>query len=414
MKIAVLSIGDELTDGRIVNGNAAAISAALLERGLRVWRQVTVGDDEEEIVAVLEELAGGCDAVVATGGLGPTDDDRTARAVARATGRPLVPNREAREHLRSMCGKLANLVFCPLDDTQELFPAPSTLIPNPNGTACGFSLDHNGCRMFFLPGVPAEMAPMLAGSVIPPIEEKMPRRRVIRSAHFNIFGPCEAEVDQLLAEVARPESGLRLGICVSYPTMRVTLQAESDRDETCRDMLDAAGRELLERVGEYVYSTGTESMEEAVGKLLHRRGMTLSLAESCTGGMISAAVTAVPGSSAWFLEGALTYGNNAKMRRLGVDAGLLVEYGAVSEQVALAMAGGIRSGAGSDIGLAVTGIAGPDGGTDEKPVGTVFIALAHGGGCEARRFAFSGSRSEIRTMTMWSALDWLRRHLAGC
>lgn len=411
MRISTLSIGDELITGQIVDSNAAAIAGALLDKGLRVRRHLAVGDCEVDIVEALEELGHCSDAIIATGGLGPTVDDLTTHAVARATGRRLILNEEAKSHVRTMSAKLTSLICCPLNDKQILIPSKTVLIPNPTGTACGFHLMHNGCFMFFLPGVPAEMTYMLAATVIPFLEERVTRKRSICSEVFNVFGPCEAEVDQLLADIARSEDGLQLGVCVTYPAMRITLRAEADSSEAARALLEPAAGALRQRVGQYLFSTGNETLEETVAALFRQQGLTLALAESCTGGMISAAITAMPGSSAYFLEGAVTYGNSAKMNRLGVSSVLLAQKGAVSSEVAAAMAQGIRAGAGSDLGLAVTGIAGPDGGSDGKPVGTVFISLAAPDGCWTKQFRFSGSRDEVRIITTWSALDWLRRYL---
>lgn len=411
MRISTLSIGDELITGQIVDSNAAAIAVSLMEKGLRVRRHLAVGDCELDIVEALEELGRCSDAVIATGGLGPTVDDLTTHAVSRATGRRLIPNEQARNHVRSMSAKLPNLICCPLNDKQALIPSKTTLIPNPNGTACGFHLMHNGCFMFFLPGVPTEMAHMLVETVLPFLEERVIKKRVIHSEIFNVFGPCEAEVDQLLAGLARPEAGLRMSICVTYPSMRITLQAEGDSSEAAQGLLEPAVRTLRQRVGQYIFSAGVETLEETVAALFRKQRLTLALAESCTGGMISASITAMPGSSVYFLEGAVTYSNDSKTKRLGVGNATLAEKGAVSSEVAADMAKGIRSHAASDLGMAVTGIAGPDGGTEDKPVGTVFISLAAPDGCWTKRFQFNGSRNEIRILTTWTALDWLRRYL---
>ncbi|MBT1072324.1 competence/damage-inducible protein A [Pelotalea chapellei] len=411
MRISTLSIGDELITGQIVDSNAAAIAAALLDKGLRVQRHLTVGDNELDIIAALEDLAHISDAIIATGGLGPTADDLTTHAVARATARRLILNEEASSHIRNMSGKLASLVVCPLNDKQALIPSKTTLIHNPTGTACGFHLMHNGCFMFFLPGVPGEMRPMLAETVIPFLEERVSRKRGICTDVFNLFGTCEAEVDQLLSGVARPEAGLQMSICVTYPAMRITLRAEGDSRETAQALLKPAVQAVRQRVGEFIFSVGDETLGETVASLFRQQGLTLALAESCTGGMISASITAEPGSSAYFLEGAVTYSNSAKTSRLDVESTLLVENGAVSSEVASAMAKGMREAAGSDLALSVTGIAGPEGGTEEKPVGTVYISLAAPDGCWTKRFQFGGSREEIRTITTWTALDWLRRYL---
>ena len=411
MKISTLSVGDELICGQITDTNAGTIAEALLDQGLRVQRHVTVGDNEPDIIGALLDLGRNSDAIIVTGGLGPTADDLTARAAARATGRRLVLNNQARAHTRDMSGRLASLLVCPLNDKQAMIPSKTTLIPNPSGTACGFHLINNGCFMFFLPGVPSEMARMLHESILPYLAERANRKRVICTERLNVFGPCEAEVDEMLAGIARPDQGLHLGICVTFPWMRITLRVEADSNDAAEALLQPAARLVRERLQGYLFSQGELSMDETVAALFVRQGVTLALAESCTGGMIAQRITSVSGSSGYFLEGAVTYSNAAKTRQLGVPATLLKEKGAVSSEVATAMAKGVRQAADSDLGLAVTGIAGPDGGTTDKPVGTVFISLSAPDGCWTKRHQFSGSRDEIRIMTTWTALDWLRRYL---
>lgn len=411
MKISTLSIGDELICGEITDSNVSTIARALIEKGLRVLRHITVGDCEPDIMAALDDLGRGSDAIIVTGGLGPTADDLTTRAAARATGRRLVVNEEAKAHIRHMSAKLTTLIVCPLSDKQAMIPAKTTLIPNPTGTACGFQLMHNGCFMFFLPGVPSEMERMLHDSVIPFLAERLTRKRIIRSVQLNVFGPCEAEVNELLAGIARPEQGLQMGICVSFPWLRITLRADADSEEGGEALLMPAARAVRERLQEYIFSEGADSFDEALAVLFRQSGLTLAVAESCSGGMIAQRITDVAGSSGYFLEGLVTYSNSAKVRLLEVPAGLVDERGAVSSEVAAAMSKGVRRAGGSDLGLAVTGIAGPDGGTEDKPVGTVFISLAAPDGCWTKRFQFSGSRDEIRVITSWTALDWLRRYL---
>ncbi|MBV5338019.1 MAG: CinA family nicotinamide mononucleotide deamidase-related protein [Deltaproteobacteria bacterium] len=411
MKISTLSIGDELICGQLTDTNAGTIASLLLAEGLRIQRHLAVGDNEPDIIGALADLERVSDAIIVTGGLGPTADDLTSRAAARATGRRLVINEEARNHVCLMSGKLENLIFCPLSDKQAMLPTKSALIPNPGGTASGFHLMHNGCFMFFMPGVPSEMVVMLRDTVIPFILERVVQKRVIRTESLNLFGPCEAEVDELLLGIARPEQGLTLGICVTFPWMKVTLRVEADNLDTATDLLLPAVRTVRERLKEYCFSSGGISMDDALAELFRERCLTLSLAESCSGGLIAKRITDIPGSSLYFCEGAVTYSNAAKTKLLGVPAELLNNSGAVSMECASAMARGIRHSSGSDLGLAVTGIAGPDGGSEDKPIGTVFISLAAPDGCWTKRFQFSGSRDEVRIMTAWTALDWLRRYL---
>lgn len=410
MSINTLSIGDELICGQVIDTNAAFISSALLEHGFRVSRHTVVGDVDGDIAGALENLSSSS-VLIVTGGLGPTVDDITAGVAARVTGNPLELNSRAKEHMRIILADLNLLYSTTINDKQAYIPKNSILIPNPTGTACGFHLLHNGCRIFFLPGVPSEMQRMIQESVIPLLLEKPEKKAVIQTAHFNIFGSAEAAVDQKLRGIARPEQGLFLGICVTFPMIRVTLRMEAENEEEARALLEPAADAVRERLKDLIFSEGKQGMDELVAELFKSRGLTLSLAESCTGGMIAQRITAIPGSSAWFLEGAVTYSNASKTRQLGVPEAMLEKYGAVSSEVAQAMAEGIRARSGSDLALSITGIAGPDGGTDEKPVGTVFISLAYAGGSRTERFRFYGSRDNIRVLTAWTALDWLRRYL---
>ena len=411
MRISTLSIGSELICGEVIDTNAGHIAELLLGCGLRVQRHVVVGDCEPDIGEALNELALKSDAVIVTGGLGPTVDDVTALAAAHATGRRLVVNEELNEHLRSFSARLGGPGGCHPSDKQAMIPAKSTVIPNPTGTACGFHFIHGGCFFLFLPGVPSEMDRMLRETVLPFLYVRVFHKRVVLSSFLNVFGLSEPEVDGLLACVLSGSHTVQMSICVTFPRIRITLRADADTETAARTRLQETVELVRERLGDAIFSEGHETIEQAVAGLFARRGLTMALAESCTGGLIAKRLTDVPGSSAFFLEGAVTYSNAAKMRLLGVPQDILEARGAVSSECAAAMAAGARVAAGSDLGLAVTGIAGPDGGTDDKPVGTVFISLAAPDGAWTKRFLFGGNREDIRTLTAWTALDWLRRYL---
>ena len=255
---------------------------------------------------------------------------------------------------------------------------------------------------------------MLRETVLPFLCERVMHKRVILTTFLNVFGLSEPEVDGLLTGAFTGDHSVQLSICVTFPRIRITLRADADAEAKARTCLQEAVELVRERLGAAIFSEGHETMEQAVAGLFGRRRLTLALAESCTGGLIAKRLTDVPGSSAFFLEGAVTYSNAAKERLLGVPQIILDTRGAVSSECAAAMAAGARMAAGSDLGLAVTGIAGPDGGTDDKPVGTVFISLAAPEGCWTRRFLFGGTREDVRTLTAWTALDWLRHYLTGC
>lgn len=410
MKISTLSIGDEVLFGEIVDTNAPHISSRIYDNGFKVRRHLCVGDNEPDIMEAVEELACHNDFVIATGGLGPTVDDLTARSVARAVGRRLVLNEEALNHLRERY-RIMGRELLQSSEKQALLPSKITLIPNPGGTACGFIVPHKGCFLMFMPGVPGEMKRMLEETVIPFILSRAKRTGFIGTRVMRVLGLGEPQIENLLKDLAQPKAGVEIAYCVSFPEVEVKLRGEGEDKAKLDRLLEETAAKARERLGVHLVAEDGETIDGVVAALFRKKGVTLSLAESCTGGLIAKRVTDLAGSSAYFLEGAVTYGNDAKVRRLGVPAELLAREGAVSASVAMAMARGVRAASGSDIGLAVTGIAGPDGGTGEKPVGTVFLALATGCDCKAKKYHFNWSRDRIRAMTAFTALDWLRRHL---
>lgn len=410
MKTAILSIGDELLLGEVVDTNSARIAARLADEGIATVRKLTVGDDEAGIAAALQELARGHDVVIATGGLGPTDDDVTARAAARATGRRLVLNDEAMARLKEFFARLGREMH-PANGRQCLLPAKAELIPNPAGTASGFHLLLDGCLLIFLPGVPSEMAVMLEESVVSLVLARRSGRQRTRTSTLTVFGLSEAEIGARLSDIDRSRPGLGVAYCVDYPMVQVKLRATGEDETALTALLEDGAAMVRERLGDHVVAGGGETIDTVVARLFRETGMTLALAESCTGGLIAGRITAVAGSSGYFLLGAVTYSNDAKSNLLGVPGDMLAEQGAVSAEVARAMARGARKLAGSDLALAVTGIAGPEGGSPDKPVGTVFIALADRAGCSAKGYHFSGDREKIRTITAITAMDWLRRRL---
>ncbi|HEX9024305.1 MAG TPA: competence/damage-inducible protein A [Geobacteraceae bacterium] len=413
MRIATLSIGDEVAFGEIVDTNAHYIAGRLFDHGLKVAERRTVGDVVEDIAAAVSGLAETSEMVIATGGLGPTNDDVTAAAVAKAADSRLLLNDGALAHLSAFLAERGRDVDS-ANKKQAFLPEGSELIPNPVGTACGFHLLIKGCDFYFLPGVPKEMTRMIEESVIPMLRRRNTRNRALRVKVLKLFGLPEAEAGLLLEGLGGRGSPVKIAFQVEFPEIRVKLRAEGDDEEQAAFLLDEMCRRVRDRLHGYVFAEDDETMDTTVAALFREKCLSLALAESCTGGLLAKRITDVPGSSAYFLEGAVTYSNTAKTRVLGLPPHLLEEQGAVSSEVAMAMAVGMRNLTGSDISLAVTGIAGPDGGTPGKPVGTVFIALSTHSGCQAKGFRFSGSREEIRTITSFTALDWLRRHLLSC
>jgi nicotinamide-nucleotide amidase len=404
-KIAVLTIGDELLNGEISDTNTRRIALALATRGLFIREVMSVGDDEDYISEALQELSARRQLVIVTGGLGPTHDDMTTRAAAKAFRLPLILNDEALQQIHAHFRRTGREMYAG-NEKQALFPRKATLIPNLVGSAPGFRLQLDHCTLYFLPGVPAEMEPMLEASVLPLLQAALPPSTFVERI-FTLIGVAEPQVENFLAAAGLP-AGVMVGFGVTFPLVYLKLRACGVDAE---ELLDRSEPMVLRAVGDYLVARSKETLASVVARLLLRSGETLALAESCTGGMIAAQLTDIPGASAFLERGAVTYADKAKIGWLKVPAWMIEQEGAVSATTAKLMARGIRRVAATDFGLAVTGIAGPDGGTAEKPVGTVYMALATADGERVVCHHFGGSRDEIRRLSASHALDLLRRHL---
>ena len=402
--IAVLITGDELLSGEISDSNTKTIAGILATHGYRLRCSLAVSDQEKEIVAALQYLIGHVSFIIVTGGLGSTGDDRTARAAARTLGQPLVVNDEAMEMVHKWFARHHRQME-PSNERQALLPQLAQPLPNPIGTAPGFRLQQDGCELFFLPGVPTEMEAMFQQSVLPILQQKIPGANPVLQRTFKIFGLSEPKIDRMIPYRQLPD-GVDVAFALDYPLVLVKLKATGGDAEWSLDQAEAM---VLRDLGDSVMARDGETPEGNVGKLLTASGLSLSLAESCTGGLLAAMLTRQPGASAFLERAGVTYADSAKMDWLKVQPRLLQQFGAVSEECARAMASGLRQVTGTDLSLAITGIAGPDGGTEEKPVGTVFIALASATGVHVKRYSFSGNRTQIQQMSATMALEWLRR-----
>lgn len=407
LNIAILTTGDELINGEMADTNTRRIAQLLGSQGYAIRESRSVGDEEGEIEQALLDLAAKREIVIVTGGLGPTEDDLTARAAARAMGRRLALNEEALKQVRDFFRR-NNMEMNPRNEKQALLPQKAVILPNRLGTAPGFTLRHGPAELFFLPGVPKEMVAMLEEEVLPRLQARsgglLQQERILK-----IFGLSEPRVEELFMAQALPK-GTLLAFGVDYPFVHLKLRATGEEADQLLDQAELAARRLLEP---YVFGLGKETLAGNVARMLTNAGMTIALAESCTGGMIAAMLSDIPGASAFLERGAVTYANSAKEDWLKVPREILEKEGAVSEACAIAMARGIREAAGTDLGLAVTGIAGPDGGTPEKPVGTVFLALSGPGHEQVKGFRFNGDRDKIRRMSACMALDWVRHYLCS-
>lgn len=407
MTAAVLCIGTELTRGELLNSNATWLAESLTRIGLEVTALDCVDDDRERIEAALRRLSGANQVVVCTGGLGPTTDDITTECAARVGGLALERDQASLEHIEKLMARFGRTVAAS-NAKQADFPVGSRILPNPRGTAAGFCLRLLGASAYFMPGVPSEMKAMFDSCIAPDLAALVTESR--HQIVLRTFGLPESDANDRLAGV-EASFGVVIGYRASLPEIEVKVLAKAASSAEAQATARRAADEARSRLGDHVYAEGFGSLPESVGALLGAKGLTLAIAESCTGGLAAELVTRLPGASRYFLGGVVAYANSAKTELLGVPAELIAQHGAVSEPVARAMAEGARQRLGADIGLAFTGIAGPDGGTTEKPVGLVHWAVASATGTEHRERVFLGDRQDIRRRATFAGFDLIRRSL---
>lgn len=413
-RAAILSTGDELTTGRVVDTNSNFLADKLTDIGIDLVAVLTVGDVPERLEWAWRTAMAMADVVVSTGGIGPTADDLTTETVARIAGRKLWLSQETADKVRKLFESLGRTM--PENNLkQALFPDGATIIPNPLGTAPGFRLPitqgGHTTQLIILPGVPREMKLMVEETVVPWLRDNRGRDTVFAGRSFQTFGISESALDQAVAGLIDPKEG-RVSFRASFPQISVRVVVEAPPAEAETRLAELSGR-VRGRLGDFIYAEGDTTMEEVVGGLLREHGLTVALAESCTGGLVGHRLTNVAGSSRYLLADLVTYSNAAKMKLVGVSEETLAHHGAVSEQCVLEMAAGARAVTGADIGVAISGIAGPDGGTTEKPVGTVCFGLASAERAAARTYKLWGTRDWIKLLSSQIALDWIRRQVLG-
>ncbi len=409
--VAILSVGDELVLGQIEDTNASWLARSLRAAGAMPGERRTVGDDRALLAASLRELAASHDAVVVTGGLGPTLDDLTREALGDVVdpGAALVEDPEGVEHLRGWFERRGRTM--PAANIRQANRPPSArLLDNPNGTAPGLAARSGGTEFFCLPGPPNEMKPMFERFVAP---ELGGRESVVLTAALHTIGIGESSLAEQLGELMERGRHPSVGTTASDGIVTIRVRATGSREDAAR-LLDATVADCIGRTGDLVYGRDGEPLAAVVGRMLAEQGAMLATAESCTGGLVGAFATEIPGSSAWYAGGFITYANECKVRDLGVLPATLERHGAVSAETAIEMARGCLARSGADFAIATTGIAGPSGATEGKPVGTVYIGIAvRGGEVRARRFHFPGDRTTVRRRTAHLALAWLRFTLLG-
>jgi nicotinamide-nucleotide amidase len=408
MTAAVLSIGTELSRGELVNTNATWIASQLVAIGFEVFEHAVVDDDRARIAEALERLARTASIIVCTGGLGPTTDDLTTECVASTLGAKLVRDEPSLEHIRRRFEKLGR-TMSESNAKQADFPEGAEILANPIGTAPGFSVHIGRAIAFFMPGVPREMMRMFDEQVTPRIRALAPNDTF--QIHLRTFGLPESIVGEKLAGIEAAHEGVIIGYRAHFPEIEVKVLAKGASQSSARESAEKATAEVRARLGDVIYGEGDDSFSSSIGRVLRNRSLTLAIAESCTGGLVGSMLTREPGASDFLLLDAVTYANSAKARVLGVDEDVLRAHGAVSAEVAAAMAEGARRASGSDVALSLTGVAGPTGGSEDKPVGTVFIGVTGARGTEVKHRVFPGERLQIQTLAAYVGLQLLRQYV---
>jgi nicotinamide-nucleotide amidase len=410
----IISVGTELTTGAVTDTNSAWLSRRLAEIGLTVVRHVTVDDDRQRLGEAIQAAAGRADIVIVNGGLGPTRDDLTRFALGDVSGQPLELCPEAQAQIEARFARMGRRPS-ESDPVQALIPRGATIIENPVGTAPGIETQIGSCRVFCLPGVPREMQRMFEAVAAQIRADARACREAIAIRALHTFGSYEADLGRRIERFMEPGRNPAVGTTASEGVISVRIVARAEDTNAAETLADQDERELRAILGDLVFGTGEDTLMSAVARLLTERRLTIATAESCTGGLLAKQLTDISGSSAYFLRGYVTYANEAKVELLGVPAALLEAHGAVSEEVARAMAAGCRERSRSDLAVSITGIAGPTGGTAVKPVGLVYLGLADAGGVEVKpcRFAPHLPREALRDRACKTALNMVRLRLTS-
>jgi nicotinamide-nucleotide amidase len=418
MKAISLSVGDELVLGQTVDTNSAWLSKELASIGWDVAEHITVGDDKAAVASAIVRAAAQCDVLLITGGLGPTKDDLTRDALAVVLGEPLEMNENWLQQMEERFRRLSR-VMVESNRVQALIPRGARMIPNTAGTAAGIDADFRSpaakrpCRIFSMPGVPKEMQSMFRLTIAPELVATG-GGRVILSRTLHTFGVGESSIGEKLGDLMNRSRNPSVGTTVSGGIVSLRITARESTRAEAETRLEQTIAECHGVLSDLIFGEGEQTLQSVIADLLTRDGiLRVSTAESCTGGLLAKILTDIPGSSRYFQRGWITYSNDAKIEMLGVDPQIIATHGAVSEEVVLAMSRSARQKSATDYALAISGIAGPDGGTPAKPVGTVCIALAHPSGQFARTFLFPGDREMIRDRSVKMAITLLRYQLNG-
>lgn len=405
----IIAIGSELLTPDRTDTNSLWLTEKLNEIGIEVKLKTIVGDDEPRLEETIKDALKRSEIVITTGGLGPTEDDITRQCSARAIGRELVFREELAEELRQRFRNWGR-EMPEINKRQAFVIEGARILPNPNGSASGMLIEIDGKFLAVFPGPPRELKPMFENYVLPEFK-KTAGEIIVRRKILRVSGMGESAIDEAIAPIYKEYKTVQTSILFNRSEVEVHIIARSERQAEAEKLLEELSGKIAEKLGVAVFTINGEQMEEVVGKLLTKNGKTLSLAESCTGGLIGERLTDVSGSSAYFIEGVIAYANEAKIRTLNVKPELIEKHGAVSGEVAEAMAKGMRERAATDYAISVTGVAGPSGGTEEKPVGLVYIGFADESQVKSLKLNLPGDRYLIRWRASQAALDYLRRQI---
>ena len=409
MDIEIITIGDEIVTGHVVDTNSTYLAHQLSEAGFFVRYMSSVGDSIEGMEEAFRLALKRAQIVITTGGLGPTDDDLTKRAIVKVFRRNLVFHEDVLEQLKERF-RHRGVEMPAINQNQALLPQGARFFPNKYGSAVGICLAEEGRIFISLPGVPMEMKQIVSDEVIPYL-------RGLRTGHtlairkLRTTGIVESKLAELITGTIKLDSSVRLAYLPSFSGVDLRVMATGGTEVEAADKARTVERQLAEVCAKYLYGREHDTLEGVVGQLLKSDKCTLAVAESCTGGQLGMTITSVSGSSEYFKGGVIAYANDVKSAQLGVSEELIRAHGAVSEECAIAMASGVRKLLDSDYALSITGVAGPDGGTDDKPVGLVYIGLASSKNCYARKFRFGAERASTRTRAVYASLELLRREL---
>ena len=411
MRAELITIGDELLYGKTLDTNAAHMAEKLGEIGVHVIHMTTVGDSIEDIEEALHSARTRAEAVIVTGGLGPTPDDVTRQAAAKAFSQELSFRQDVFREIESRWKRRGKAVPASAK-TLALVPEGAEVIKNAVGTAAGLKMNHKNTLFFFLPGVPDEMRSMMEDHVVPFLAEKVPGR-VIHHRLLKTTGISESALHERLKGIEEGIQGVKIAYLPQHYEVHLRLTALTASVKVAEEYVSKAEKVVRDQLGHYIYGVADQSLEEIVAGLLLERKLRISVAESCTGGYITGKLTDIPGSSNFFELGAIVYSKSAKHTMLAIPEATLKKYGLVSPETAVALAENIRDRGGTDLGLSVSGIMGPSGGTPEKPVGLVYVGLAHAGGTDLKEYRFVGDRIANKLSAAQAALDAVRLFLLG-